>query len=465
MRAVGVEAVLCCGLLAACGASKAPPSPTTSVELLACNPVTGTLSFSGPALRDAMQLAADEISGDGGINGRPLSLIHCDTHSDPQAAIAEASFLYRRHPAAIAVLGGSRASVSKALLTDLAANALTYGARIPIVSPATTSAEFVGLLDATFNLFSRTVCSSQLQGTVLADKARAQGFRRGLVVGLDDTNNRSIFDAFRNRFLSFGSEYRVTVTYYTLASPAPIAESLASAFADDSDEGPNSPDFLLLLAYGDDGRIALNEWARKYSNTPLMLSDSLFSKSFFAALDPTTISALDRGSINGVLPWIPPTRSESGHFVQAFCGRYPRHCGCQDAACLAEARPALYTSNAYDAVYVVALALQSLSITAPGALDKTGAAWSTRGFMNALLKVSNQDAGDEHIARPGQWAQAAEHLKTGGQVDYFGANERNLELDSNGDPTNCGFSFWTFIEGQGVLRNSEGEREVIEVRL
>lgn len=446
-----------------------PPPPADAVKVLAVNPLTGSLSFMGPALEHAMQLAAAEINAEGGLLGRPLQLLAADSHSDEQAGLAEVRFYYQQHLDAVGILGDASDNVSKRLLIDLARNNLAFGQRIPIVSPAASSREFVGLLDAQYNLFYRTVCSSHLQGRILADKALALGFRVGTAVGLRDINTPAIYGEFRERFQSAGVDYVVTFHTYENSVVTTVNETIERAFADTRQRTGRDPQFVLLLGYGNDGKVVLTEWARKYAATPLLLTDALMSNYFLSSLDPTTIKQLEQQPVNGVFPGGSNLGRGATRFAERFCRAYPRDCRCERASGDCRSgdglEPGIYTANAYDATFAFALALARVLRAQPDGLDKQSSAWNVDRLTEALLEVTNKESGADVTVLPGEWAKALALLEAGSAVNYEGGSSLALELDLNGDPINCGFSFWSVEQGQVVFKNSDGQKESVAISL
>ena len=60
------------------------------------NPSTGVFGAIGKAAQDGVKLALERIRAEGGVNGRPLSVIERDTASDPQQSLRLAREMVRR---------------------------------------------------------------------------------------------------------------------------------------------------------------------------------------------------------------------------------------------------------------------------------------------------------------------------------------------------------------------------------
>ncbi|MEP6689149.1 MAG: ABC transporter substrate-binding protein, partial [Gemmatimonadales bacterium] len=157
MRLIALRTMLplaAAGLLGAC-----PTSANGPVRI----GVAG--SFSDPIglpMRQAAELAAEEINAAGGINGRRLELVTRDDYADPDSAVFVAGDLYDSDVSA--VVGHLFSGMT------LAAAPVYNGGDDPVVaiSPSSSSPDVTAAGDWTFR-----VCPSDLaHGTVLAHWVR-----------------------------------------------------------------------------------------------------------------------------------------------------------------------------------------------------------------------------------------------------------------------------------------------------
>jgi branched-chain amino acid transport system substrate-binding protein len=86
--------VLVAAGLAACGSGDQDAEPATSaaatIRLGSLLPLTGRSNHSGESMRNAAQLAVDEINNAGGVLGRKLELVTADDACDPGTAVTAA---------------------------------------------------------------------------------------------------------------------------------------------------------------------------------------------------------------------------------------------------------------------------------------------------------------------------------------------------------------------------------------
>jgi branched-chain amino acid transport system substrate-binding protein len=121
----------------------------------------------------------------------------------------------------------------------------------------------------------------------------------------------------------------------------------------------------------------------------------------------------------GTLPGPPPSNPIAADYREAFVG--------------AELGPALNAwPYPYDAVYLVALAIQAAQST------------DTDDIKRQLRDVSRDDGGDVAIL-PGDWAEAREALLDGEGVDYTGASGP-IDFTEGGDPGAGFFALWQIVE-------------------
>ncbi len=445
-------------LLFACGAPVQPGFDPNAVSILTCTSRTGALSHLGPSVEKGFTLALDDINAGGGVLGKPLQLVRADDHSEVKAGLVEAEFYYARYKQnTVGIVGSLLDSVTRKLLSDLANADLVYGNKIPILSPASASPDFSESLDAS-GLFFRTVMSANFEGEALARKAERLGYRKGFVIAIDDTLGQRMAETFRRTFTLFGADHSLEVVTYSGAKRAEILAAFNRLSG-------TQPDFLLLIAYGEDGQIALSEWAARFPGVPLLLTSALASNPLLAGLDQRTLSSLERGQVNGTVPSNDPQSPGFDTFNRAFCTREPDECRCPPElpGCdvVSEGRAGSYVANAYDAVYLLALAVERAGRANPAATTR-GPTWDVQAIGNQILRSANGQ-GTSVTLLPNDWASALAAFNAGQEVDYQGASAKDLELDANGDVRSGYYTLWTVRANSVVFTNSEGQSEAVDI--
>jgi len=149
----------------------------------------------GGPMRQAAELAVEEINASGGIRGRPIELITRDDRGDPDSAVSVAADLVAE--SVVAVIGHVYSG------TTLAA-APVYGAGtspIPVITPSSSAPEIAQAGRHVFRL-----CPTDLEhGAALATWIR-EGLRltQASVLYLNNAYGRGVRQSFATRFTALG---------------------------------------------------------------------------------------------------------------------------------------------------------------------------------------------------------------------------------------------------------------------
>jgi branched-chain amino acid transport system substrate-binding protein len=164
-------------------------------------------SFSDPIglpMKQAAELAAEEINAAGGINGKRLELVARDDYADPDSAVFVAGDLY--NSGVSAVVGHLFSGMT------LAAAPVYNGGDDPVVaiSPSSSSPEVTGAGEYTFR-----ICPSDLaHGTVLAHWVRDRlHLTHGAVLYLNDEYGRGIRQTFVAEYTRLGGNLQAVDPY------------------------------------------------------------------------------------------------------------------------------------------------------------------------------------------------------------------------------------------------------------
>jgi len=120
---------LCSGLLSlwlvSCTGGR-EAAPAIPIGLIA--PLSGSLAAAGQAIQRGMLLALDEINREGGVLGRPLTLVVRDVDNDPPAGVAALQELVHQH-GIVAVFTGTFSPVILAQLDAI------HALHLPLINP------------------------------------------------------------------------------------------------------------------------------------------------------------------------------------------------------------------------------------------------------------------------------------------------------------------------------------------
>lgn len=243
--------------------------PLGAAGLLGACPTTGNGpvrigvagSFSDPIglpMRQAAELAAEEINAAGGINGRRLELVSRDDYADPDSAVFVAGDLYNSDVSA--VVGHLFSGMT------LAAAPVYNGGDDPVVaiSPSSSSPDVTGAGEWTFR-----VCPSDLaHGTVLAHWVRDRlHFTRGALLYLNDEYGRGIRQTFVSEYIRLGGNLQ-SVDPYLGDRPdvGPYLDRLARG---------EQPEFIVVAGNRSEAEEIIRQARKRGLKMPILGGDGL----------------------------------------------------------------------------------------------------------------------------------------------------------------------------------------------
>jgi len=404
-----VQAAALAGLFAA------PPAKVTTLVIGTVLSKSGSLSAYGPDNENGTIMAVDEINKAGGVLGNQIQIFHQDDKTDPAtAASAARTLLSANHVAAI--VGATGSGQCSTVLP------VVYNSAVEI-SASCTSPKFSNT-DLTGGWFARTAPSDALQGVVAAYYAYHNlSVRRAAVIGINNAYGTGLATVFANAFTKLGG----TVT----AGSPRIVDEIGGSTTDYTTDlhailDNVNAQLVYVVAYPPDGVVMMKNWWAGHSSNPgwnnvnWTFSEGLYDSAF---IDPLVTASVDVSSFRGTAP-------------SAYGGlRGPNYDSWKTnyTAKFGKVTPSLFTANAYDAVYLFALAAQAAG-------DASGAS------IKANLQ---QVAGPPGTAiLPGGWAKALGALGAGQDVNYEGASG-SVDINAQGDPFS-GYIVWNLTTSNSL---------------
>jgi branched-chain amino acid transport system substrate-binding protein len=212
----------------------------------------------GLSMKQAAQLAADEVNAQGGVRGRKLQLLFVDDSGNEDVAVRVAREFYD-NPRVVAVLGhlSSNASIVAGHIYGSGSTPLT------MITPSASSPDLSGLSRYVF----RVTPNDLHQGEQLARFARQQiGARRTGVIYINNDYGRGLRRAFTATFANLGGEIIEEDPYLpATTSLEPYLERMRS----------RGVDLLMLAAERPGAELALREMARLGLRWPVVGGDAL----------------------------------------------------------------------------------------------------------------------------------------------------------------------------------------------
>jgi branched-chain amino acid transport system substrate-binding protein len=277
-------------------------------------------SFSDPIglpMKQAAELAADEINAAGGIAGRRLELVTRDDYADPDSAVFVASDLYASQVSA--VVGHLFSGMT------LAAAPIYNGGDDPVVaiSPSSSSPDVTSAGSYTF----RVCPSDETHGTVLAHWVRDRlHLTRGAVLYLNDEYGRGIRQTFVSEYTRLGGSLQAVDPYLgDRPDVGPYVDRLAQS---------ERPEFIVVAGNRGEAEEVLRQARKRGLNMPVLGGDGLEGIQEAGALAEGVYLS------SSYYPAIPSAANR--RFVQAFHRKYPE-----------AGMPNQPAAATYDAIYLL----------------------------------------------------------------------------------------------------------------
>lgn len=418
-------------LQTACSSSSSPAataSPgvdggsTGPITIGFSNSLTGGLSGLGIPLGDAARVAAEVVNQVGVLGGRPISIEVVDDLSDPTKGAPNAAnhFIAEKLPAVLGPLSSGECE---------ATNQLYAAHQIVEISPSATSVDLTHAQPATNRYFFRTAPSDSFQGNAIAkliyDGEPALtaadggapdaggdggdggagaivggGCRRAYLMNGDDDYGNGLMQVVHDAFLAYpGTQVLGWLKVPTTLMPNYMTQASTIVAA--------NPDCMVLASYSDVGSQFMRDLrtvAGTPAGTPLGFpvygSDGLYDSLFVPDGETQQGNLMSPNvcqSVTGTTTDPAPDTPQFQQFQALWQASFP---GVQ---------PPAYSANLFDAVLVLALAI-----------EKAGTAGDGEAIRNALYQVTNP-SGAESFG-PDQFVAAEAAIENGLAVKYVGAS-------------------------------------------
>lgn len=365
-----------------------PPPPPLRVGTVLST--SGSLSAFGASQQLATDMAVAEINAQGGALEQPVQIIHADDQTSPAEA-AQAALALVQSRNVTAIVGATGSGMCASILPYAISN------QVMEVAPSCTSPIFSNV-SLTGGWFARTAASDALQGPVAAEYAFVNlSWRSAAVIAIDNPYGFALSSTFADVFTRLGAS--ITVKEVVPSAQTSYAAYLQAVFS------YGTPDGIFLAAYTDTGTQLLEDWWANHAAWPThwLFSDGLYDQMFITTLASHGLNVTDfRGTSPAAYAGLEPPR------YSAWAASYAARFG---------AAPMLFAANAYDAVYLIALAAQT-------AESATGAA--IRSELRAVATPSGT------VITPGNWSLALHEIEAGHDIDYEGASG-SVNLNAMGD--------------------------------
>ena len=348
--------------------------------------LTGSLGGVGQEQLQAANLAVQEINRAGGVVGQSITIENKDDGTDEtKAKTAADAFVKEGIPVVIGATGSSKCVSA---LGELGPKG------IPMISASCTSPELT-TSDPTGTFF-RTLPPDTLQGKLLSERAVQKHFTKVAILNVGDTYGTPLSNEFETAFKATAGNTVLVHHQYT-EGQSDYTSDINSLFA------AGAPEAILLVAYPEDAAKMIKNFkagTHAGEGTFWFFSDALDDPGFVSAAGSNLFTFQHEGTYPGT-----PAGSRYDTYKSAYKTVYGVDSVEGDQGV-----------NAYDAVYLAALAMEA------------GKATTADAVKTNLLAVSK--GGTKY--GPTEYKQAAADAKAGKDIDFEGASG-NLDMDDSGD--------------------------------
>ncbi len=357
---------------------------------------TGDLAAFGPPMITATDLVATLVNEAGGIDGRPVEMVHRDSGTSAQIATDAASGLVNVEGVE-AIVGSLSSGVSIAV-----AESVTIPNGAVLVSPASTSPAISSLDDS--DLVFRTTVSDALQGVIAAELATQLGYENVATMYINNAYGEGLSTIFAENFERLGG---------TVSEQVPIEGGQASYASELRRASQGGATVLLAMSYAETAGVYLREAVEGGFFEEFMFVDGTKSQDLM-----DSVGADNFEGNYGTAPGAPSTPTQ-----EAFIDLYSTKTDGDPAS--------IFISEAFDAAAILALA-----IAHAGSEDGDA-------IKQSIREVSN--APGEKVG-PGDIGRALQLISQGQDIDYVGAAGEQ-DFDANGDVKNT-IEVWRIVNGQ-----------------
>ena len=283
---------------------------------------TGAYVYYGEKVKKGLDLAAEQINAEGGVNGSPVQLIYRDDES--KAQVGREAIIDMIDDLGLRIVIGA---VSSAVTLEVAP--ICERSRTLLFSPTASAPRITDAGDYIF----RNYPSDVLEGTIMADfAARTLGLERVVVFAADNEFGAGLKDVFTQKYQS---KYRKVVATFDFpeADPAALGPMVAEAVQLD-------PEGIYIAGYLNDVAELLNQIHEAGIQAMLLGTASLTE-------DIVTLSGLAAEHL--IYPQPPFDLESQAPEVRSFIDAYRERYG-ED--------PDGFAAHGYDALRMIAVAIE-----------------------------------------------------------------------------------------------------------
>ena len=405
--------------LALSGCPDERPVALEPIKVGVLNPISGPLASLGPSWENAARLAAEGVNAGGGLfDGRPLELVFRDSATAKDVAVEAAQALVDE--GVVGIIGPATSGESSGVVE------IATASEVPMISCCATAADLTSSNTPNAGFFFRTTPSDKLQGKALAFLVEqgAPGLAAPCTQAAFIYRADAYGEGFKDVFLGeYSGDVVAEASYGTPDTEADGAELAAKGqalagdiFAAADPTGANGETCIVVISFDVDGGPVITAVDAELNDLieAQQLVEPTFTLPFHflvgdganSSVFATTVGDLG-AKILGTVPFHADNEAYA-QFRKAFQARYEE-----------ESEPIAFTSQNFDAVFVMALAITQAKSTVG------------KDIRNKLYSVSGQTAGSTRFDGA-FFGEVAAAILAGDDVDYVGPSGE-MTFDAFGD--------------------------------
>jgi branched-chain amino acid transport system substrate-binding protein len=394
-------------------------------------PYSGALAAFGPAIDQGVEMAVEQINQAGGILGKKIGVLSCDSGTDP--ATAKKSAKHLAQVGVPAIVGPAASSLVVEVFSGVA-----HKAGMLVMSPAATSTDITYLADD--GLVWRTTPSDAGQGAAIAAYLLAQpDVQKVGVVNRNDTYGNALEKEIRDAWCKAVGSSTCPDSYISRSygDDSDPQAGQSAALASVSEFGPT---IIVLIAFEKDGVAFLNLAANSEVQR-FILTDGLKSETLLDKVTEADILCRAIGT-NAASPSGPTHLA----FTLDFEKRWSKTAGA-------------YTAHAYDALFLLAY---GIAASGKSPADLTGA-----DIAKGLTRMSAGAATE--VGKAGFQSTAQTLANNPNSSINFNGASGPLDFDNSTGEAKSSVEGWYFdlksksIESLGVIYDEEGNYTAPEI--
>lgn len=329
---MGYVMALCLATLVLLGGLPGATAAEGPLKIGFFGPLTGSVAADGTSARQAVELAAQEVNGRGGLLGRPVELVVYDDRLNPQEAVAIAHKLIEKDQV-VGVVSGAFSGPSRVTAP------LFAKARIPMVAGYAVHPDVTRGSDSNFRIGFLGAVEGAAAGEYAVTALKS---RRPAMLTVDSDFGREIAAGFTLRTEKLGVPVVVQQVYKYPGETdfRPLLTRIMAA----------RPDLLFAAGYHDVAALMTLQAKELGLTIPILAKGGFDSPQFVA---------LAKGTAEGVIVVTNLDRDDPRPFVQAYLKRYRASYGTELD---------MVGASSFDAFMVLADAIRRAGRTDPPAV-------------------------------------------------------------------------------------------------